>query len=229
VVSRTVVSRTVVSRTVVGGRRNRVLRSVLVVAAAALIPAVAGCEAGNDAPDLQFHPPTIGTGALVQGTMNIRNVFVLGAGQGNVPAGGSAGLFFALVNDGSPDRLLSVRAPGTATAVTVRGGTIRLGSEGAALLTGPAPDAVLTGLTRPLRSGSVVTIVMNFQKLGTVTLRVPVVAQAQEFSTFSPPAATPTAKPRPRHPLPSATPGLAGAAGSSATPTATPAPTASTP
>ncbi len=165
------------------------LRSVLVVAAAALIPAVAGCEAGNDAPDLQFHPPTVGTGVLVQGTMNIRNVFVLGgAGRGNVPAGGSAGLFFAVVNDGSPDRLLSVQAPGTATAVTVRGGTIALGSNAAALLTGPAPDAVLTGLTRPLRSGSVVTIVMTFQKLGTVTLRVPVVAQTQEFSTFSPPA-----------------------------------------
>lgn len=200
------------------------------MAAAALIPAVAGCEAGNNAPTLQFHPPTVGTGVLIQGTMNIRNVFVLGgAGRGNVPAGGSAGLFFALVNNGSPDRLLSVRAPGTATAVTIQGGTIRVGTNGSALLTGPAPEAVLTGLTRPLRSGSVVTIVMNFQKLGAVTLRVPVVAQTQEFSTFSPPPASPTAKPRPRHPVPSATPGLAGAAGPSGSATAAPTPTASTP
>jgi copper(I)-binding protein len=206
------------SRTVVSSplARNRVLRSVLVVAAAALIPAVAGCEAGNDAPTLQFHPPTVGTGVLVQG-MNIRNVFVLGgAGRGNVPAGGSAGLFFALVNNGSPDRLLSIQAPGTATAVTVRGGTIRLGTNGAALLTGPVPDAVLTGLTRPLRSGMIVTIVLSFQKLGSVTLRVPVVAQTDAFSTFSPPAPTPSLTVKPRHPVPSATPGVAGAATPSA-------------
>jgi copper(I)-binding protein len=199
------------------------------MAAAALIPAVAGCGAGNDAPTLQFHQPTVGTGALVQ-RMNIRNVFVLGgASRVVVPAGGSAALFFALVNDGSPDRLLSIQAPGTATAVTVRGGTIWLGTNGSALLTGPTPEAVLTGLTRPLRSGTVITIVMNFEKLGSVTLRVPVVAQAQEFSTFSPPPPSPTVTPRPHHRVPSARPSLAGPAGLSGSATATPAPTASTP
>lgn len=203
--------------------RNRVLRSVLVVAAAALIPAVAGCEAGNDAPTLQFHPPTVGTGVLVQGTMNIRNVFVLGgAGRGNVPAGGSAGLFFALVNNGGADRLLSISAPGTATGVTIRGGTIQLASNGSAFLTGPTPEAVLTGLTRPLRSGTVVTIVMTFQKLGAVSLRVPVIWQNNEYATFSPPAATPTVTVKAKHPVASATPGVAGAAG-----TTTPSPSAS--
>jgi hypothetical protein len=181
-------------------------RRLLIVAAAALIPAVAGCEAGNNAPTLQFHYPTLGSGTQVQG-MSIRNVFVLGGpGTSVIPAGGSASLFLALVNDGSPERLLSIQAPGTASAVTVTGGTIRLATSGAALLTGPRPAAVLTGLTRPLRSGSVLTIVLNFSKIGAVSLRVPVIAQGQEYSTFSPPAPTPTATAK-KHPLIPATTG----------------------
>jgi copper(I)-binding protein len=184
-------------------------RRLLIVAAVALIPAVAGCEAGDNAPTLAWHQPTVGTGADIQG-MAIRNVFVLG-GQGNaaLPAGGSAGLFLALVNTGSPDRLVSIEAPGTATAVTLAGGGIRLGTNSKALLTGPTPAAVLTGLTQRLRSGPVVTIVLNFQRRGAVTLRVPVVAQAQFFATLSPPAPTPTVTHHPK----------GGSASASATPT----------
>ena len=173
-------------------------RRLLIVAAVALIPAVAGCEAGDNAPTLDWHQPTVGSGTDIQG-MAIRNVFVLG-GQGTaaLPANGSAGLFLALVNTGSPDRLVSIEAPGTATAVTLAGGGIRLGTNSQALLTGPTPAAVLTGLTRRLRSGPVVTIVLNFQRRGAVTLRVPVVARAQFNATLSPPAPTPTATHRPK-------------------------------
>jgi copper(I)-binding protein len=174
-------------------------RRLLIVAAAALIPAVAGCEAGNNAPTLAWHQPTVGTGTVVQ-DMAIRNVFVLGGlGTAALPAGGSAGLFLALVNSGSPDRLISIQAPGTATAVTLAGGSVRIGTNVSALLTGPTPAAVLTGLTRRLRSGTVVTIVLNFQRIGSVSLRVPVVAQAQYYATLSPPAPTPTATAT-RHP-----------------------------
>ena len=185
-------------------------RRLLIVAAVALIPAVAGCEAGDNAPTLDWHQPTVGTGTDIQG-MAIRNVFVLG-GQGTaaLPADGSAGLFRALVNTGSPDRLVSIEAPGTATAVTLAGGGIRLGTNSQALLTGPTPAAVLTGLTRRLRSGPVVTIVLNFQRRGAVTLRVPVVARAQFNATLSPPAPTPTATRRPKG---------GGSASASATPT----------
>lgn len=175
-------------------------RRLLIVAAVALIPAVAGCEAGNNAPTLAWHQPTVGTGTDIQG-MAIRNVFVLG-GQGNaaLPAGSSAGLFLALVNTGSPDRLVSIEAPGTATAVTLAGGGIQLGTNSKALLTGPTPDAVLTGLTRRLRSGPVVTIVLNFQRRGAVTLRIPVVARTQYYATLSPPAPTATATAHPGRP-----------------------------
>ncbi|HEY6479621.1 MAG TPA: hypothetical protein VIZ00_06310, partial [Streptosporangiaceae bacterium] len=187
---------------------------LLIVAAVALIPAVAGCEAGNNAPTLAWHQPTVGTGTDVQG-MAVRNVYVLG-GQGNaaLPAGGSAGLFLAQVHTGSPDRLVSIEAPGTATAVTLAGGGIQLGTNSKALLTGPTPDAVLTGLIRRLRSGPVVTIVLNFQRRGAVTMRIPVVARTQYYATLSPPAPTPTAHP--------------GKPGRSASPSATPTPSIST-
>jgi copper(I)-binding protein len=205
--------------------RSRLVRRLLIVAAAALIPAVAGCEAGDNAPTLQFHYPTVGSGTNVQG-MSIANVFVLG-GQGTtaLPAGGSASLFLALVNNGSPQRLLSIQAPGTASSVTVTGGTIRLAASGSALLTGPRPAAVLTGLTRRLRSGTIITIVLTFSKIGAVSLRVPVLAQASEYSTFSPPAPTPTAAPKTRkHP---ATPGTTVTPGTTGAATATPSPSAS--
>jgi copper(I)-binding protein len=179
-------------------------RRLLIVAAAALIPAVAGCEAGNNAPTLAWHQPTVGTGTVV-GDMSIRNVFVLGGpGTSALPSGGSAGLFLALYNTGSPDRLVSIQAPGTATAVTLAGGGVRIGTNASALLTGPTPAAVLTGLTRRLRSGTVITIVLNFQRIGSVSLRVPVQAQAQANATFSAPAPSATATGHPRVPSGSA-------------------------
>jgi hypothetical protein len=182
------------------GRAGALPRRLLIVAAAALIPAVAGCEAGNNAPTLDWHYPTEGSGNAVH-DISIRNVFVLGGPAASaLPSGGSASLFLALYNTGRPDRLLSVQAPGTATTVTVAGGSVPLGTNRGALLTGPQPAVVLTGLTRQLRSGSVVTIVLNFQRLGSVSLRVPVLPQAQAYATFSPPAPTPapTAKKHPR-------------------------------
>jgi copper(I)-binding protein len=167
-------------------------RRLLIVAAAALIPVLAGCEAGNNAPTLQWHSGTEGAANIAQ-HVDVRNVFVLGGPQAQViPAGGSASLFFALVNTGTTaDRLLSVTAPGTATSVTIPGGSIALGNSQVVLLTGPQPKAFLTGLTRPLVSGTVISIVMNFQKAGTLHLRVPVLG-GEPYSTFSPPPPTPT-------------------------------------
>jgi copper(I)-binding protein len=198
-------------------------RRLLIVAAAALIPVLAGCEAGANAPTLNWHYPTEGAGTMAQ-DIAIRNVFVLGGPQAaTIPAGQSASLFFALVNTGSPDRLLSVQAPGTATSVTIPGGSIALRQSQVVLLTGPRAEAVLTGLTRPLVSGTVISLVLNFQKAGTVHLRVPVLGGAP-YSTFSPapaPTPTPTAAAKKHHH------GKA-AAGSSASATSTPSPSTST-
>lgn len=186
-------------------RRGRTLsRRMLLVAAAALVPLLAGCEAGADAPTLSWHPPADGAEATVDG-IAIQNVFVLGAPlNGALPAGHSAGLFFALVNAGSPDRLISITAPGTAKSVTLPGGSVGLASQRAVLLTGPRPLAVLNDLTRTVTGGSSVRLVLTFKNAGTVTLDAPVMPQAQYYSTFSPPVppVSPSPSPAPAAPTP---------------------------
>ncbi len=184
-------------------RRAALPYRMLIVAAAALIPALAGCEAGNDAPTLHWHQPTDGAGT-VTGDIAIRDVFVLGAPQnGSLAAGQSAALFFAIVNSGSPDRLVSVTAPGAAASVTLPGGQIALGTQQAVLLTGPQPQVVLDGLTRALPGGAFIRVTMSFQNARSVTLNVPVIPQADSYSTFSPaptPSPTPAVKKNKRHP-----------------------------
>jgi hypothetical protein len=172
-------------------------RRLLVVAAAALLPVMAGCEAGDNAPTLQFHYPTQGAGRVF-GDIAIRNVFVIGAPLGqHLAIGQSAGLYLALVNHGPDDRLLSVTAPGTASSVTLPSSTILLGAS-PVLLQGPAPQAYLTGLVRPLINGQNINVTLTFQRAGSVTLSVPVIAMANFWSTYSPaPSATPTTPARP--------------------------------
>jgi copper(I)-binding protein len=210
---------------------------------ALLIPAIAGCEAGNDAPTLEFHPASFGAHTVVNG-IQITNAFVLGAPNGSVlPSGSSAGLFVSLYNGGSSsDTLLSVTASGTAQSISLSGGTVPLAANAAPVnLTGPEPEVVLEHLSQPLRGGSNITVTFDFQHAGTVTLPVPVEAQAFQWATFSPPAAaTPGATPSGTAtpgatPSGTATPGAAvstatatpvtstGATGTAtATPTATP-------
>jgi copper(I)-binding protein len=194
-----------------GGRR------LLVLAIAALIPVLAGCEAGNNAPTQQWHQPTDGTGT-VHDNIAIRNVFVLGAPIGStIKAGSSAGVFLALINDGSADKLVRISAPGTATSVTLPGGSVSLASQQAVFLTGPAPKVVLEGLTRPLTGGSSVRLVLTFQNAASVSITVPVMPRAQYYSTFSPPSPTPSPTPTTKSKHKSAT----------ATPSASPSPSAS--
>jgi copper(I)-binding protein len=166
-------------------------RRLLVLAIAALVPALAGCEAGNNAPTQEWHQPTDGAG-IVLDDISIRNVFVLGAPIGSkIGVGHSAGVFLALINSGSADKLVKVTAPGTARSVTIPGGGVSLASQQAVFLTGPAPKVILESLTRPLTGGSSVRLVLTFKNAATVSLTVPVMPRAQYYSTFSP-APTPT-------------------------------------
>lgn len=176
-------------------RRTAGPRRLAVLAIAALVPVLAGCEAGASAPTQHWHQPTDGA-AAVHNNIAIKNVFVLGAPLGaKLTAGHSAGLFLALFNQGSPDRLLSITAPGTAKSVTLPGGTVRLASQQTVLLTGPAPKVILQDLTRPLTGGTTVRLVLNFENAASVTMVVPVMPRAQYYSTFAPaPSPTPTAK-----------------------------------
>src|SRR6266567_2752327 len=88
-------------------------------------------------------------------------------------AGCRAGVFLAIsAQDG--DKLVSVSAPGTASAVAIAGGSVNLPSQALVDLTGPVPQVVLTGLANPLEGGETVTLNLNFAEAGTVTMAVPV-------------------------------------------------------
>jgi hypothetical protein len=192
---------------VIRSRRGRTLsRRMLIAAVAALVPVLAGCEAGGNAPTLSWHAPTDGAEATVAG-ISIRDVFVLGAKlSGALPAGHSAGLFFALVNSGSPDRLVSITAPGAAKSVTLPGGSIGLAPQQAVLLTGPRPLAVLNDLTRSVPGGSFIRLIMTFKNAGNVIIDAPVMPQAQYYATFSPPAPSSSSPSPSVSPSPGATP-----------------------
>jgi copper(I)-binding protein len=171
---------------------------------ALLIPAIAGCEAGDDAPTLQYHSASSGAQVTVN-DIRVTNMFVLGAPTGStVPAGSSAGLFLSIYNGGvNSDSLEKVTAPGLASSVTLSGGPVALPANAAPVnLTGPQPEAVLENLAKPLRGGSTIPVTLQFAHAGAVTVQVPIEPQSFQWATFSPPAggaaspqstATPTA------------------------------------
>jgi copper(I)-binding protein len=180
-----------------------VARRTLIGALALLLPAIAGCEAGLNAPTLQFHQPQGSAYTVVNG-IKIDDVFVLGAPSGSpVPSGASASMFLSIFNGGtSNDTLESVTAPKNAADVKVTGGTVSLPVNSLVTLTGPQPSVVLSNLTEPLNSGTFIPVTLNFQHAGVVTLEVPVQPQSYEYATYSPPAspsptATPTTVPTP--------------------------------
>jgi len=176
---------------VIRSSRKTVANGLLIATLALLIPAAAGCQAGLDAPTLEFHPASAGAHAEVNG-ISITNVFVLGAPGGHpVPTGQSASLFLALYNNGTGhDTLVGVSAP-AASSVQVTGGTVSLPASSLVNLMGPQPSVVLSGLTKPLASGSAIPVTLDFQHAGSVTLDVPVQPQEYYYSTFSPPPAAP--------------------------------------
>jgi copper(I)-binding protein len=207
---------------VVGSAWRGASRRLALVAAAALIPVLAGCEASNNAPTLSFHPPT-DTAATTVGDLAIRNVFVLGAplGRSLVP-GQSASLFLALVNNhGAPDKLISISAPGSAASVTLPGDTTVVYGH-PLFFSGPRPQVVLTNLTRPLTNGSTIRVVLTFQKAGNITMLVPVFARAAHFVTYAPPQPVVTPTPTPTIPRHRAHAGRSPSPSPTASPTKTP-------
>jgi copper(I)-binding protein len=179
-----------------------VARSTLIGGLALLaLPAVAGCEAGLNAPTLEFHAASAGA-TTVFNNISISDAFVLGGPSGaSLPAGSSASLFVGLFNNGTTnDKLVGVSASGVAASVTIKGGSVTIPASASANLNGPEPEVVLTGLTKPLPNGQDVSVTFAFANAGTVTLSVPVEPQAYSWSSYSPPATpaaatTPTTSP----------------------------------
>jgi copper(I)-binding protein len=162
------------------------------------VPALAGCEAGYNAPTLEFHPASNGV-SIIQNGITLDNVFVLGAPLGSaLPPGGRAGVFLSIQAQNG-DRLLSVSAPGAASSVKLTGGPVALPAQTTVDLSGPVPKVVLTGLANPLLGGQMVQLTLIFQQAGAVTLTVPVEPHAYDYATFFPPPIprpTPTVTPR---------------------------------
>lgn len=167
-------------------RGNVSLRRLLLVSAAALVPVLAGCEAGNTAPTLDFHPSTDSVTANA-GDIAIRNVFILGAPLGSsLQPGATASLFFSLVSTATADRLTSITAPGSAKSVHLPGGGIAVVPNQPVYISGPQTLAYLVGLTRSIASGSNLQLVLQFKNEGRVSIQVPVLPRAAQYTTFSP-------------------------------------------
>jgi len=171
---------------------TRWTRRLLIGAIAILVPALAGCEAGNNAPTLEFHPASNGTSIVANG-IDIDNAFVLGPPlNGTLPAGGQAGVFLSLSAHDGNDQLLSASAPGAASSVQLLLGPVTLREGTLVDMSGPHPLIVLDGLTNPLSGGETIQLVLKFATAGLVTVQVPVFPAAYEYATFAPPP-TPTA------------------------------------
>ena len=174
---------------------TRWTRRLLFGAVAVLVPALAGCEAGLDAPTQEFHPAAMGQSGVF-GDVSVEDAFVLGpALGGQLPAGGQAGVFLALYATGS-DRLESVSAPDTAASVQLVGGPVSLAPGSLVPLNGQVPKIVLTNLTTALSGGQTIKLQLTFQNAGEVIMQVPVEPDAYDYSSYSPPpppAPSPTA------------------------------------
>ena len=170
-------------------------RCLLLGAIAVLVSALAGCEAGFNAPTLEFHPSSAGVSTEHNG-ISLDNLFVLGSPVGaELPPGGQAGVFLAIEAQHG-DRLVSVSAPGSATSVKLADGPVDLPAQTLVNLGGPVPAIVLTGLINPLSGGDTIQLTLVFAQAGAVTLAVPVEPHSYDYATYSPPPIpTPTAQP----------------------------------
>ena len=177
---------------------TRLNRRLLLGAIAVLLPALAGCEAGLNAPTVEFHQASAGV-SITHGDINIDNLFVLGAPLGSaLPPGGRAGVFLALEAQNG-DRLVSISAPDAASSVKLAGGSINLPAQTLVDLGGPVPKVVLTGLVNPLSGGQTVQLTLTFAQEGAITLSVPVEPRAYDYVTYAPPPIPkPTPSPTPR-------------------------------
>jgi copper(I)-binding protein len=163
---------------------TRLTRRMLAGAIAVLIPALAGCEAGLNAPTLEFHPAA-GGAYQTAGDVTVSNAFVLGPALGQtLPAGGRAGVFLSMYSTSS-DELKSVSSP--AGSVNLSGGPVSLSADNSVNLTGPAPRIVLTDLSAPLTGGQTITLTLNFTTAGTIQLTVPVEPHAYAYATYAQP------------------------------------------
>ena len=171
-------------------RSNRAapLRVLALVVAAAVAPAIAGCEAGFNAPTQKWHQPAAGASRIVNDELRINNVFVLGAAPAfSLPRGGSAGLFLRHQQRGRP------RPAGRGSPPRARPPRSSCRSAASACppssrCSCPARPPAWSCAASPAASGAASTSWSSCTSCGPATCPwlVPVMPRAQWFSTFSP-------------------------------------------
>jgi copper(I)-binding protein len=179
---------------------TRWTRCLLFGAIAVLVPVLAGCEAGADAPTQEFHQSANGV-STTAGGITIDDAFVLGPALSSVlPTGGQAAVFLSIEAQNG-DQLMKATASGAASVQLVSG-PVTLAPNSVVNLSGPQPQLVLTGLTAPLSGGQTVNLSLYFASAGKITITVPVEPAAYDYTSYSPPpsptvAITPTTFPSP--------------------------------
>ena len=204
---------------------SKLLRRLMIGGVALVVHILAGCEAGNNSPVLEFHPAAAGAYGTAD-AVTISDAFILG-GQDNqaLAKGASASMFLGVYNGGdTADKLTSVDASGTASSVQLAGGSITVPAQSSADLEGPEPKVVLRDLSKALHSGQTVTVLLTFANAGSVELAVPVEPRTSYFSTYSPPAPASSATKKASagattSPAGTATPSASASSGATATPT----------
>lgn len=152
-----------------------------------LLAAVAAVVSGCGASTLgEPYDPTEGVNAGRDGVL-LRNAFIIGAPGGDaLRPGADAPLYVTLVSERpSPDRLVALASPGLFGGAKVQGGGLEVPRQ-RRVGGGPEPQAVLTGLTRPLRSGEHIPVTFTFERAGQIQVRVPVLPPSDWRSTYRP-------------------------------------------
>jgi copper(I)-binding protein len=172
---------------------TRMTRRLLACAIVGLIPVLAGCEAGLNAPTVDFHPAAFGAYAT-SGGVTVSNAFVLGpAVNQSLSAGSDASMFLSITSSGG-DQLEQITTS-AAASVTLSGSPVGIPAGSSVNLTGPSPRIVLRDLSAPLSGGQDITVTLYFATAGQVQVQVPVQPHAYAYSTYDqpPPAPAPNA------------------------------------
>ncbi|MBP2702211.1 copper chaperone PCu(A)C [Microbispora sp. RL4-1S] len=149
--------------------------------------AAAGC---TSQPRMKWDSPGMATNdggnAGVAGIL-LRNAFLIGEPAGRpMEAGAGMPLYLVLINQsGVADRLISVSAPGVFEGSRLPEGGLEIPAGGSAGGTA-TPQAQLTGLIRPFRSGGTIPVTFHFEHAGAVVVPVPVLPPDQWRTTYSP-------------------------------------------
>jgi copper(I)-binding protein len=188
--------------TTVTSRRSLAVRGVPAVLALALgLPAVAGCAAGQNTVTERERTTPFAQGVDL-GAIHVRAMRVVSAGvvtTSGATLGANAGtqgyLTMTVTNEGQrPDTLTNVSLVQGGQVTPSGTGSVTVQPQHVLVLglptgSGGAPTLKISGASKPLVPGTIVTLRLSFQNAGDTTVSVPVVdrAEAGTTATASPP------------------------------------------